>query len=390
MGAPSKQYFPQEQTSWHQAQEANTQQAYSTFLTKWPEGVFAEEARKRITRIKEETLWNWAHKQHQIVAYEKYLNEYPDHYYSQAAYENIATLEEHAAWERAIRKNTIPSYLEFRREFADSQRAEEAAQRIVSLVKSRSKQTEPAQPSIKSTEEQDLERATMQDSVMAYNQFLRTYPDSQYQPEIQDRIQQLEARLTSSFRLLENEVEAWDKATRLHTRYGYQEYLEQFPSGKFHALAKNRIIALDQQWKWKHRALIEEDVNLSDFEGVSYSRDIANEQAKAATSLGWLWLGVLVIIGGLSIWLAPYLLPLTVVLGLAFGAHVLLSRGKILTRNETLPYLIGGSLAAGALVQGLMQQITGQVFLSLLSGALAVLLTGLLLVRFFQNQLDSE
>ena len=71
MGAPSKQYFPQEQTSWHQAQEANTKQAYSTFLTKWPEGVFADEARNRISRIKEETLWNWANKQHQIVAYEK-------------------------------------------------------------------------------------------------------------------------------------------------------------------------------------------------------------------------------------------------------------------------------------------------------------------------------
>lgn len=389
MGAPSNQYFSLEQSSWQEASNKDTQQAYSTFLKRWPDGVFSKEARDRLSNIKEESLWAWATRQNQIVAYEKYLEQYPDHAHAQTAYEHIAVLEELAAWNRATRKNSIPAYLEFRREYGKSQKSDEAAQRIVSLVKNRTKQA-PSTPPTLTQEESDLEKATMQDSVMAYNQFLRDYPNTPFLMEIKERIQQLEARLTSSFRLLEDEVEAWDKATRLHTRYGYQEYLNQYAAGKFASLAKNRIIALDQQWKWKHRALVHGEMDLSEVEGITLRKDLVHERAKAATSLGWLWLCVMATLGMLSGWLAPYLLPLTLISGLAFGAHVLLSRGKGITRNETLPYLLGGSLSTGALTQGLMTQITGQVLLSSLSGVLAVLLTGLFLVRFFQGQLESE
>lgn len=390
MGAPSTNFFPQDQQAWKQASEMDTAQAYSNYLARWPEGNYATEARRLTQKIKEETLWNWAQRQHQIYSYEKYLEQYPEGYFSPSAYEKIAELEEEKAWEKAVSNGSISNYLEFRRHYPESSRAEEAAQRIVSLVKSRPNKSNSSPASVPQKPEEDiaLERATMHDSVMAYNQFLRNYPDTRYKAEVQSRIVQLEERLSSNFQLLEDEVELWDKAARLHTRYAYQEYLQQFPSGKFSNLAKNRLQALDQQWKWKHRTILEEKK-----QEAHHSQDLEAEQlyevkTKAAKSLGWLWLFTSAALGGLSIWLAPYLLPMVVVVSLAFGAHVIMNRGGQLTRNESFPYLLGGVLAIGALVQGLVFQVTANLGISLMSGFLAGLITGMFLVRFFQNQME--
>lgn len=392
MGALSTNYFSQDQQAWKQASEKDTAQAYSNYLSKWPDGAFASEALRLTQKIKEETLWNWAIQQKQIYSFEKYLEQYPEGYFSKEAYERIAVLEEEKAWEKSQTQHSISGYLEFRRQFPDSSQAEEAAQRIVSLVKKRSSAASPSpkEESDKSTEELELERATMLDSVMAYNKFLRDFPESTYKKEVQSRILQLEKRLNSSIELLENEVEMWDKAARLHTRYAYQEYLDQFPSGKFSNLAKNRQQALDQHWKWKHRTILE-----TGKEKISSGLTVAEEQvqdvqAKASKSLGWLWMASTAVLGAFCMWLAPYLLPMVVVVSYAFGAHVITNRGKYLTRNESLPYLLGGSLSIGVLVQNLVVQLTGHWDISLLSGFLAALITGLLLVRYFQNQMDQS
>lgn len=390
MGAPSTNFFPQDQQAWKQASEMDTAQAYSNYLSLWPEGTYATEARRLTKKIKEETLWNWAERQNQIYSFEKYLEQYTEGYFSQQAYEKIAGLEEEKAWEKAVTQGSISSYLEFRRHFSESSRAEEAAQRIVSLVKNRpttssaSSKTLPEKPQ----EDKALEKATMLDSVMAYNQFLRDFPQTKYKEEVQSRITQLEERLNSNFQLLEDEVELWDKAARLHTRYAYQEYLQQFPTGKFSNLAKNRLQALDQQWKWKHRTILDERKQEAHHTQGLEAEKLHEVKVQAAQSLGWLWLFTTLVLGGLSIWLAPYLLPMVVVLSLAFGAHVIMNRGRELTRNESFPYLLGGSLAISALVQGLVFQLTASLTISLLSGFLAGLITGMLLVRFFQNQME--
>lgn len=390
MGAPSTNFFPQDQQAWKQASEMDTAQAYSNYLSLWPEGTYASEARRLTQKIKEETLWHWAQRQNQIYSFEKYLEQYPEGYFSQQAYEEIAGLEEEKAWEKAEAQGSISSYLEFRRHFSESPRAEEAAQRIVSLVKNRSTSSSTTAIGLpeKPEEDQALEKATMLDSVMAYNQFLREFPQTKYKEEVQSRISQLEERLNSNFQLLEDEVELWDKVARLHTRYAYQEYLQQFPTGKFSNLAKNRLLALDQQWKWKHRTILDEKKEEAHHTQVLEAEQLQEVKVQAARSLGWLWLFTTSMLGGLSIWLAPYLLPMVVVVSLAFAAHVIMNRGNELTRNESFPYLLGGSLAIAALVQGLVIQLTANVTISLLSGFLAGIVTGMLLVRFFQNQME--
>lgn len=392
MGAPSTNFFPQDQQAWKQASDMDTAQAYSNYLSLWPEGTYATEARRLTKKIKEETLWNWAQRQNQIYSFEKYLEQYPEGYFSQPAYEKIAGLEEEKSWEKAATQGSISSYLEFRRHFPESPHSEEAAQRIVSLVKNRSSESTSSPKAFSDKPEEDiaLERATMHDSVMAYNQFLRNYPQTKYKEEVQSRISQLEERLSSNFQLLEDEVELWDKAARLHTRYAYQEYLQQFPTGKFANLAKNRLQALDQQWKWKHRTILEEKQHAEENTQATEIEQRYEVKVQAAKSLGWLWLLTTSVLGGLSIWLAPYLLPMVVVVALAFGAHVIMNRGGQLTRNESFPYLLGGAFAIGSLVQGLVFQLTANLTISLLSGFLAGLVTGMLLVRFFQNQMEKS
>ncbi len=393
MGAPRTNFIHEDRSAWDQAKALNTAQAYANYIALWPEGTFSEEARRRARQIREENLWTWASRQNKIVAFEQYLSQYPEGYYSREAYEQIATLEEQQAWDKASQVNAIAAYLEFRREYPDSSFSDMAAQRIVNLVKERNRQPQEQAPSDhQGHEDRALERATMQDSVMAYNQFLREFPDSAYQDEVHNRIQQLQQRLNSEFQILENEVESWDKAARLHTRYAYQEYLKQFPNGKFANVAKNRLKALDQQWRWKHRTLVEEQARGNMSAPASAPHEVKIEEARqmAALTLGWIWLGALAVLGMLCMWLAAYLLPMVVVVGLAMGAHLVMNRGKRLTRNESIPYLIGGALAIGALVQGLIFQITGQWRLSILGGSLFALIAGLGLIRLFQGQIEQD
>ncbi len=396
MGVPSTQYSIQDQIAWQAASEKNTSQGYAQYVALWPEGRFITEAQRRLQLLKEEALWTWASKQNQIFSFEQYLQEYPEGFYSQEAYTQIAALEERMEWDIACNKNTISAYLAFRRSFQGSAFADEAAQRIVSLVKSRDLQRdtkEESTPSSKKDQEKEaLERATSLDTVVAYNQFLRDFPASLHLDEVRTRMAQLQQRLTSDYQMLEREVELWDQATRLHSRYAYQEYLNAFPSGKFANLAKGRLLALDQQWRWKHRVIIEERTQVSSgspsIGGAFVTEESLNAQSQAAMYLGWIWLGGFVLLGGLCVWLASYLLPMTIVVGLAAGAHFVFNRGQRLTRNESFPYLIGGALSAGALVQGLLLQLTNNWQLSMSAAGISLLIATIFLARFFQGLMD--
>ncbi|MDP5170822.1 MAG: hypothetical protein NWR72_11300 [Bacteroidia bacterium] len=389
MGAPSINFHPQDQQAWIQASEKNTSQAYSTYVAQWSQGKYVAEAIRRIAQIKEESLWNWAKKQDQIHSLEKYLDLYPEGYYSQEAYERIDQIEELSAWTLASTEDSISGYLEFRRSYQDSQYAEEAAKRIVALVKARStgakKGTAP-----KPECEVALEKATQQDSVLAYRDFLERFPEYSGKDQVNKRIEQLQHRLNSDFQQFEKEVELWDQSVRLNTRYAYQEYLNHFPSGKFSNLAKNRLLSLDQQWRWKHRVLIEEKARGQEVNAQGEILQNVETQNKAAKSLGWIWLLGFFALSALCVWLASYLLPMTIVVGFAAGAHIIMDRGKRITRNESVPYLLGGSLASGTLVYGLLYQFTSHSLLALGGGLLSMIIAGIFLINFFQKQIDKN
>ncbi len=389
MGLPSSNYFPQDQQAWLQASEKNTIQAYTNYVTVWPEGRYTKEAERRLRQIKEETLWNWAKSQQQAMALEQYLEQYPEGFYSIEAYELISRLETDQAWSLAQRKDSVAAYLEFRRNFPDSSFADEAAQRIVSLVKSRSGNQVATQVA-PGNHDEDLEQASQQDTIVGYNQFLRQYPHSPHKKEVVARIDQLQDRLQANFQALEDEVSLWDQTTRLHSRYAYQEYLSRYPEGKFSSMARNRLLALDQQWQWKHRVLIEGRAQGRVVTDQGLQQAASMQGAEAAWYLGWLWLGAFLLLGGLCLWLANYLLPMTIVVALAVAAHVVLGRGAHLTRRETFPYLIGGTLASGALVQGLAAQTTNNPQIAWSLAILVMFVSFLFLVRFFQGQMEKK
>lgn len=382
MGTPSAAYKQQEQEAWHFARRIDTAQSYAHYLSSWSKGPHAEEAQRRINRLREESLWAWAQSQDQIPAYEQYLQTHPEGNHAVQAYQRINGLEVEQAWAHACQLNTVSAFLTFRRDYDDSPHAEEAAERVVSLIKQKSQvPTTEAHPE----EEAALEAATQEDTAQAYQAFLDTYPESHHRPAVMQRLRQLEDKLQGSIEALGREVELWDQATRLHTRYAYQNYLHEFPHGRFATLAKNRLLALDQQWRWKHRVWVAQHepaaLAVNAPEDPQLDQEIVRNDA--AQMLAWIWLAGFLLLGGLCAWLLPFLLPMTIVIGLATGAHFVLNRGQQITTAEILPYLIGGTASIGVLVGGLGLQITTSWTESLLSGATGMVIAGALLGRYF-------
>jgi hypothetical protein len=119
---------------WEQAQQANTVEAFETFVQANPQSEFAPIA---LTRI-DELLWVEASTANSIETYERYLAKHPDGSHSAAAHLQIADLR----WQAASAMNTVDGYADFVRSTADSNRIEQARAAIKVLHSSSAPETQ--------------------------------------------------------------------------------------------------------------------------------------------------------------------------------------------------------------------------------------------------------
>ncbi len=68
----------QEAADWEAAQRSNTAAAYGSFLSKWPNGTYAAEARKRRDRLQEAADWDSAQRANTAAAYGSFLSKWPN------------------------------------------------------------------------------------------------------------------------------------------------------------------------------------------------------------------------------------------------------------------------------------------------------------------------
>lgn len=92
-----------------------------------------------------------------------------------------------------------------------------------------------------SRESREFRKACLKNSLTAYQNFLKEYPQSKYRNEIQQRMGNL----------------VWDETVRKNTVEGYRDFLSKYPKHKFAAEAKDKLIQL--RWEEVCRTNIEED-----------------------------------------------------------------------------------------------------------------------------------
>ena len=80
-----------------------------------------------------------------------------------------------------------------------------------------------------SRQESAWRQAERQDSVAAYEAYLRDYPAGVHAPEARTRLADL------------REQQEWDRALRFNTPEAFQRYLSRYPSGRYAQAARDRL-----------------------------------------------------------------------------------------------------------------------------------------------------
>ena len=85
----------------------------------------------------------------------------------------------------------------------------------------------------------DWQKATQQNTVAAYQQFVQQHPNDARVQQARDRINAL------------NDEQAWTTAKNANTLDAYQQYLQQQPNGMHAADAQDKVNALQQDAAWQ-------------------------------------------------------------------------------------------------------------------------------------------
>lgn len=343
----------------------------------------------------EKDAWVFACEQDTLTAYLRFLSRFPNSPYRQKALARSEVLEEEKAWKAAHRSGRIYIYEKFLDDYPNGKYAKRAGKRILRLEKlllksgrDKQKQENISLP----IEETALEEATNIDSIAAYNQFLKHFPKSIYAKQIQERMHQLESRLAVQYRFLEIELKQWELTNQMNTPLAYQDFLRQFPDGKFASLAYKRLEELGEKVHGKATPTksdperIRINLNSSPLSEVLYvhSKEKRLEE-KSALSLAYIWLGLFMFNACLVYLLVPVFLHFVMAVALLSAGYFMYTRNKELSNSELSIYGYGMCLAVWVSSQQILSFLAIGKALSWILASIIALIALLSLIRYVEG-----
>lgn len=244
-------------------------------------------------------------------------------------------------------------------------------------------------------EEEGFNHALQADDLQAYNDFVLAYPDSSYLAQVQERIHQLEKELALRYKLLADEVVAWQSAEKDHALYTYRNFLRSYPNGKFEGMAKQRIQVLELRQQ-EQQAFVHPDmlipanldrIRLAESTHIFESENLRNQ--KTAFVLALIWLVGATILASLTYFIADFIFPLSLLLGMGVGLFLILQRDVYLSRKESWIYLLGESTASFFLLFVSVRLLGGALWVANFAGIISLISVLLILGRYiFKNRKD--
>jgi len=178
----------EEKGIWNLVLEDGSVTAYEEYLSLYPDGLYADEAKIKIAAIlsgsnftDEESVWKFALENNSISAFQNVIDLFPNGKHSKAAQFKIALLErkiEEKQWSKVANSNSLDDLNRFISLFPNSKNLSKAKTRILKI-------------------EKDIEiskaykKAKSLNTIEALETFLNKYPASRYEQEIQNRKQKL-------------------------------------------------------------------------------------------------------------------------------------------------------------------------------------------------------
>lgn len=140
----------QDRAYWQQTGQTDTMDGLRAYLSEYPDGLFSEQARNRLTQLKrqerraaaaqERRDFAQARQVDTIAAYRTFLRQYPEGVHADDARQRIAFLKDRANrgreqtdWKATLAADTIDAYLAFLDAYPNSAKAVDARQRIREL-----------------------------------------------------------------------------------------------------------------------------------------------------------------------------------------------------------------------------------------------------------------
>ena len=143
-----------------------TAAAYEEYLSRFPNGQHAEDARRLQTIALDDDAYEKARRVDTVAAYEAYLRSYPSGRHAEEArrrQEGVQAREDDAAYRRAQGTGTAAAYEEYLSRFPNGQHAEDA-RRLQTIA----------------LDDDAYEKARRVDTVAAYEAYLRSYPSGRH------------------------------------------------------------------------------------------------------------------------------------------------------------------------------------------------------------------
>ncbi|RVT83263.1 hypothetical protein DXV76_13520 [Rhodobacteraceae bacterium CCMM004] len=162
----------------------------------------------------------------------RYLDRFPNGIYADEARTRLAILEDRRDWRQASNENTVAALARYLNRHPNGEFAVEARRRLEDLRAANAESESDRQ------ERRYWEQVRAQDAIATYRQYLDRYPNGRYAAEARDRIAILEADARSAGN---GDQQAWNRARQIDTAEAYRAYLSQFPNGAFADRARRRL-----------------------------------------------------------------------------------------------------------------------------------------------------
>lgn len=119
---------------WEKARRQDTISSYETFLQKYPDSTYAEDARSRLSARVAQRDWNSACKENSINAYQTFLKQHAESEYAPEAKARLQKLtvqrQEAVDWKKASSTGTVEAYASFLENYPHGGRVKEARARL--------------------------------------------------------------------------------------------------------------------------------------------------------------------------------------------------------------------------------------------------------------------
>lgn len=163
---------------WFKAKQDDTQEAYETYLSHFPEGIFRESALGALEKVlvaNEDECWEMAILEETIESIHNYIHQYPDGRYLEKANQKLNELKidnaEEENWEKAKSLNSIDSFEKYLTDFPNGKNSNNAKKAIQQLIQQK--------------EENAWKKALQKDNIGAYESFLNEFSQGYYYEKVQ-------------------------------------------------------------------------------------------------------------------------------------------------------------------------------------------------------------